>query len=161
VTGFRRKSCGLAELLLNEVSVLKMPTTRRAYLRSAVSGLAAFCALYVIAHQVLARFGIRAEATYLDDVLLGLLVGVLVIALEAQHEVEIRAERLRAQGLMELNHHIRNALQTIVYVNSSSTPSEDTHRVAQAAQRIEWALREVPKQTEPIATAHRRRPKLH
>jgi predicted RND superfamily exporter protein len=142
--------------------VLKLPTTRRAYLRSVVSGFAGFFALYVIAHQVLNRFGISAETTYLDDALLGILVAVLVIALEAQHELEIRAERRRAQALNELNHHIRNALQTIVYVNACTTPSDDTHKVAQAAQRIEWALREVPKQahSEINASANQRgRPK--
>lgn len=128
-----------------------MPTTRRAWLRSVVSGLAAFFALYVIAHQVLARFGVRAESTYVDDVLLGILVAVLVIALEAQHELEIRAERLRAKAFVELNHHIRNALQTIVYVNSVNGTSEHTAKVTQATQRIEWALREIPKQTGKVA----------
>jgi hypothetical protein len=126
--------------------VLRLPTTRRAYLRSVVSGVAGFFAVYIVAHQVLTRFGMRAETSYVDDVLLGILVGVLVIALEAQHELEIRAERQRAKVLIELNHHIRNALQTIVYVNASSEPSDDTHRVAQAAQRIDWALREIPRQ---------------
>lgn len=129
--------------------MLRLPTTRRAYLRSAVSGIAAFFALYVIAHQVLARFGINAEVSYLDDILMGVLVAVLVVALEAQQELEIRAERQRAHVIVELNHHIRNALQTIVYVNSANTPSDDTQRVTQATQRIEWALREIPKQAEP------------
>ena len=117
-------------------------------MRSAVSGVAAFFALYVIAHQVLARFGINAEVSYLDDLLMGVLVAVLVVALEAQQELEMRAERQRAQVIVELNHHIRNALQTIVYVNSANTPSDDTQRVTQATQRIEWALREVPRQAE-------------
>jgi uncharacterized membrane protein len=136
--------------------VLKLPKTRRAYLRSIVSGFAGFFAIYVIAHQVLSRFGINAEISYVDDVLMGLLVAVLVIALEAQHELEIRAERQRTQALGELNHHIRNALQTIVYVNACTTQTEDTHRVAQAAQRIEWALREMPRQAQLDTRTHPR-----
>jgi hypothetical protein len=122
-----------------------LPTTRRAYLHSAVSGIASFGALYIIAHHVLTRFGLRAETSYLDDILLGLLVTVLVIALEAQHEVEIRAERQRTQMVMELNHHMRNALQTIVYVNSANPDPVEADRVRQATSRIDWALREVSK----------------
>ena len=131
--------------------MLRLPTTRRAYLRSAVSGLAGFFAVYIVAHQVLTRFGLRAETSYLDDFLLGGLVAVLVMALEAQHELELRVERERAKVLVELNHHIRNALQTIVYVNASSEPSDDTDRVAQAAQRIDWALREIPRRAQTPA----------
>jgi cell division protein ZapA (FtsZ GTPase activity inhibitor) len=135
--------------------VLRLPTTRRAYLRSTISGLAGFFAVYIVAHQVLTRFGIRAETSYLDDLLLGSLVAVLVLALEAQHELELRAERQRAQVLVHLNHHIRNALQTIVYVNASSEPSADTDRVAQAANRIDWALREIPSRAQTLAQAQR------
>jgi hypothetical protein len=126
--------------------VLRLPTTRRAYLRSAISGLAGFFALYIIAHQVLNRFGVQAETTFLDDALLGILVAVLVFALEAQHEVEVRLEKQRAQAMIELNHHVRNALQTIVYINSSNPNSDDATKVTQAAQRIDWALREVSTQ---------------
>jgi cell division protein ZapA (FtsZ GTPase activity inhibitor) len=136
--------------------LLRLPTTRRAYLRSAVSGVAGFFAVYIVAHQVLTRFGLRAETSYIDDLLLGTLVAVLVMALEAQHELEIRAERQRAKVLIELNHHIRNALQTIVYVNASSEPSDDTHRVAQAAQRIDWALREIPRQAQTPPKSNQR-----
>lgn len=128
--------------------MLRLPTTRRAYLRSAVSGLGAFFALYIIAHQVLTRFGLRAETSFLDDFLMGSLVAVLVIALEAQHELEIRAEKQRAATIVQLNHHIRNALQTIVYVNSVNPNSDDASRVSQATQRIEWALREVSRQEQ-------------
>jgi hypothetical protein len=128
--------------------VLRLPTTRRAYLHSATSGLAAFFALYIIAHQVLTRFGLRAETTFLDDFLMGSLVAVLVIALEAQHELEIRAEKQRAARIVELNHHVRNALQTIVYVNSANPNNADATAVSQATQRIEWALREVSRQEQ-------------
>jgi hypothetical protein len=126
--------------------VLRLPTTRRAYLHSAISGFGAFFALYVIAHLVLTRFGLRAETSFLDDFLMGTLVAVLVIALEAQHELEVRAERQRAATIVELNHHIRNALQTIVYVNSGNPNSDEAGKVSQATQRIEWALREVSRQ---------------
>lgn len=126
--------------------MVRLPRTRRAYLHSAISGLAGFLALYIIAHQVLARFGIRAENTYVDDVLMGLLVAILVIALEAQHEFEILVEKHRTQTMMQLNHHIRNALQTIVYVNSGNPNTEDAVKVAQATERIDWALREVSRQ---------------
>ena len=58
--------------------------------------------------------------------------------------------RERLHTISEMNHHIRNALQTIVYVNSANAPSEDTARVTQATQRIDWALREIPRKAQTM-----------
>jgi len=42
-----------------------------------------------------------------------------------------------------MNHHVRNALQTISATSSSVDSTERTTMVQDAVRRIEWALREV------------------
>ena len=124
--------------------MLRLPTTRRAYLRSAVAGVAGFFALYIIAHVVLSRFGVRAEQTYIDDALLGVLMAFLVIAIEAQHQAEVGAEKSRMKTILDLDRDIRSAVQTIAYVTSVNALPDERSQVAEAAGRIEIALHDMP-----------------
>jgi light-regulated signal transduction histidine kinase (bacteriophytochrome) len=124
------------------------PHGRRAYIRSAIAGLGAFLFAILVIHGLLTDLGLRAEATYLDDTLVGIAAAVLVLALEARFEADLRAERERALLSLGLNHHVRNALQTIVYVSSTMEDKHNAGLLSDAARRIEWAIREVPKQAQ-------------
>jgi hypothetical protein len=107
--------------------------------------------VFVIAiiHGLLTRvIGLRAEATYLDDFLVAVAVGLLVLSLEARYEAELRTASERAFLSSGLNHHIRNALQTIVYVSSSVADEAQAKMLKDAASRIEWAVREIPRQAQ-------------
>jgi hypothetical protein len=131
-----------------------LPHSRRAYIRSAMAGVGAFLFAILVIHGLLTDLGLRAEATFLDDGLVGIAVAVLVLALEARFEADLRAERERALLSLGLNHHIRNALQTIVYISSTIGDKHQAELLSDAARRIEWAVREVPKQAkahEPTA----------
>ncbi len=114
----------------------------RPYVYGAIAGLGMFVAVFVL-NAVMARIHLRPEATLLDDTLLGSLAGVLVVTLELQHERELRRQQQRMAVVIELNHHIRNALQAIVYVNSKMNDDGDAVMVREATTRIEWALREI------------------
>src|ERR1700744_6412477 len=98
---------------------LRFPRTRRAYLTSLAAGFGTFFVVIFIIHGLLMSLALRAEATYLDDFLVAFVVALLVLALEAHYEADLRAERERSLLSLGLNHHIRNALQTIVYVSST------------------------------------------
>jgi hypothetical protein len=100
-----------------------------------------FIAVYVV-DMVMARIHLRPEATILDDLLLGLLAAVLVVSLEKQHEREIRLQKARIGMIIEMNHHIRNALQSIVYA-SAGMEGENAKAIRDASRRVEWALKEV------------------
>ena len=121
-----------------------LPSSGRArvYLLSICTGVGIFVAVYVI-DALLARLGLRADATFIDDVLLGILVAVLVMTLEVQHQRELHRQEARIAMVAEMNHHIRNALQAIVYVNATNADREAAVKVGEAAKRIEWALREI------------------
>ncbi len=112
----------------------------RAYLPAIAAGVATFAAVYGI-DAFLARIKLPAEATILDDTILGILVAVLVLVI--QHQTELRRQRHKLAVMKEMNHHIRNALQTIIYVSSNMSDRDAGDQVRDAAKRIEWSLREV------------------
>jgi hypothetical protein len=111
-----------------------------AYLTAIAAGLVTFAAVYGI-DAFLARIKLPAEATILDEILLGILAGGLVIAI--QRQTELRHHRHKIAVMKEMNHHIRNALQTIIYITFDASDRNAAEKVRDAAKRIEWALREV------------------
>ena len=119
----------------------------RPYLYGALAGIAMFVAVYVIT-AALSRMQMRPEATLIDDFLIAGLAAALVITLEQQHQRELRRQQERISLIIELNHHIRNALQSIVYVNSKNN-GQDAALVREATKRIEWALTEILPGDEP------------
>jgi hypothetical protein len=140
--------------------LIHLPRNRRAYARSLTAAACAFVFVVLVIHGFLTHvIGLRAEATYLDDMLVAVAVGLLVLSLEARYEAELRTARERAYLSTGLNHHIRNALQTIVYVSSELPDETQAKMLAEAASRIEWAVREIPRQAQqddaaaPQATA--------
>jgi hypothetical protein len=131
----------------------------RPYLYGALAGGAMVAAVYVV-DAVMAQIHLRPEATILDDLLLGALTAALVVTLELQHQREMRRQQERMAIVIEMNHHIRNALQTIVYVNSKMD-DRDAETIHEATDRIEWALREIlpgtmpaPARVMPKSSAH-------
>jgi uncharacterized membrane protein YccC len=120
--------------------VLRRFAALRAYLPAIAAGVATFAAVYGI-DAFLARIELPAEATIFDDTLLGILVAVLVIVV--QRQTELRRQQHKLAVMKEMNHHIRNALQIIVYTTSNANDRDGVDKVRDAAKRIEWALREV------------------
>jgi hypothetical protein len=114
----------------------------RPYVASLSAGLVTFGAVHAI-DLYLARIKLPAEATILDDLLLGILVGVLILSIELHHQRELRAQQHKIAVIREMNHHVRNALQTILYVTFRAGDTSNSEKVTEAARRIEWALREI------------------
>jgi len=117
------------------------PLFSRPYIAALIAGVVMFCTVYVV-DEFLARIKLHAEATILDDLLLGILVGTLVLTLELQHQRQIREQQHKIAVIRQMNHHVRNALQTILYVTFSADKTS-SEQVKEAAKRIEWALREI------------------
>jgi hypothetical protein len=51
--------------------------------------------------------------------------------------------RERVERIVEMNHHVRNALQVIAYWSLAERDKKEVELIRQAVDRIEWALREV------------------
>ena len=89
--------------------------------------------------------GLHADVTLVDEFLLAMFTGALVLVIELSHQrdQERMNEKLRTIELM--NHHVRNALQTIV---DSAYSHGHLDEVRTSVDRIAWSLQEIlPGQT--------------
>ena len=113
------------------------------YLVAIFSGAGVSVIVYLI-DAYLASIGIPADGTYIDDALLGLIVGALVFVIERHHELELRRQRQWAYDIDQANHHIRNSLQVIVLrTNLSLSQDPQLSQIIAAVERINWVLREI------------------
>jgi two-component sensor histidine kinase len=101
----------------------------------------------VILRPLIRRMGINPETTMIDELVMGIVMGVVVCFI--YEAFRIRYERKLQAAVDELNHHVRNSLQVIVnqqVLSASGSPSDLTD----AMERIDWALREIlPKEVNP------------
>ena len=76
----------------------------------------------------------------MDDLLGGLIAGAIFYLYEC-HRLRRLSEQLLVIDLM--NHHIRNALQPLMFVADESEEKPRMKLVEECVRRIDWALREV------------------
>ncbi|HLK08956.1 MAG TPA: hypothetical protein VKV30_13465 [Candidatus Angelobacter sp.] len=88
---------------------------------------------------VLQQRGITRANAYVDDLVLGVLAGLLVFGYEHRRSRELRQKLAVISGM---NHHVRNALQTISYVPYTEQ-AKQMLLIQQSVNRIQWALNEI------------------
>ncbi len=96
--------------------------------------------LGVALRTLLDNLGVSGVTAAIDDMLIGLLAGVLVFIYE-RHQHKLVLEKMRV--IAEMNHHVRNALQPIIYSPYLKEQAEQVKIIQEGTRRIEWALREV------------------
>jgi len=96
--------------------------------------------LGVALRALLDNLGVSGVPAAVDDLLIGALAGVLVFAYE-RHQHKLILEKMRV--ISEMNHHVRNALQPIMYSPYLKEQAEQVRTIQEGTRRIEWALREV------------------
>ncbi|MGC2744560.1 MAG: hypothetical protein WA672_15395 [Candidatus Angelobacter sp.] len=87
----------------------------------------------------LEQHGITRRSIYLDDLVLGMLAGLMAFAYEHRRSLEMRQ---KLAVISAMNHHVRNALQTISYVPYTEQ-AKQMLLIQQSVNRIQWALKEV------------------
>jgi hypothetical protein len=96
---------------------------------------------------VLDKLGVGGVPALIDDLLVGIVAGAMVFAYE-RHQHKLVLARMRV--IAEMNHHVRNALQPILYSPFLQEQAEQVRTIQEGTRRIEWALREVlPGEAEP------------
>ena len=95
--------------------------------------------LGAILQGLLNQRGISGKSIYIDDLVLGALAGLLAFAYEQRRSKDV-AKKLAVISAM--NHHVRNALQTISYVPYTEQ-AKQILLIQQSVNRIQWALREI------------------
>jgi len=106
----------------------------------------------VVADQLSMRFGLDRAQRVVDDLLGGLIAG-LVFYFYERHRLLRLHQQLKVIDLM--NHHIRNALQPLMFMIDEPESKVRMKLVDECVRRIDWALREVlPGNSEEQAVAH-------
>jgi hypothetical protein len=96
--------------------------------------------LGVLLDHMLVYFGINGLTAAIDDLLIGMVAGVLVFGYEL-HRYNAMLRQMRI--IAEMNHHIRNALQPILYSAYLKEQAQQVRMIEQGTERIQWALREI------------------
>jgi hypothetical protein len=90
---------------------------------------------------------INFEATLLDELLMGVVMGVVICCI--YEGFRWRYERKLKAAVDKLNHHVRNSLQVIVNQQVLGAGG-NSGKVSDAMHRVDWALREIlPKEMQP------------
>jgi hypothetical protein len=94
----------------------------------------------IAADQLSIRCGIDGSQRIVDDLLGGLIAGAIFYLYE-RHRLRRLSEQILVIDLM--NHHIRNALQPLMFVPDESGGKAHVNLVEECVRHIDWALREV------------------
>jgi hypothetical protein len=116
----------------------KVPSLRRRISFSFMLGFALFL-LGAVLQGVLQQRGVTGANAYIDDLVLGVLAGLVVFAYEHRRSRELRQ---KLAVISAMNHHVRNALQTISYVTYAEQ-AKQMLLIQQSVNRIQWALDEI------------------
>jgi hypothetical protein len=81
--------------------------------------------------------------------LVALLAAALVFTLLSIGREQRRRIMERMEAMNEVNHHIRNALQSLAFTAGALKGTKDGANITEAIQRIQWALHEVLPKVEP------------
>lgn len=107
--------------------------------KALLAGLLVFLLLFTT-YQVSVHWNLTGEQSMLDDLLGGLLASLVVYIYE-KNRLKSLQQKLLTIELM--NHHIRNALQPLMFLEFESNKEEHVRAIGDCVTRIEFALREV------------------
>lgn len=96
--------------------------------------------LGVALEVTLQRMRVSGTWQLFDNVCTGILAGLLAFFYERQRHK--RVER-QLRMIADMNHHVRNALQSITYAPYIQSQVEQIHVIRSSVDRIQWALREI------------------
>lgn len=96
--------------------------------------------LGMIVESIQRHEGITGWSLWADNIAAALLLGLVVFFYERRREREL-VQKLQVIELM--NHHVRNALQPVMYLPYSQDQEMQLNTIRDAVHRIDWALREI------------------
>lgn len=101
----------------------------------------------IILRPLMRARGINPETTLIDEILMGLFMGIVICCI---HECfRRRYEHKLLAAVDELNHHVRNSLQLILN-RQMLCPHCSLDDNSKAVARVDWALKEIlPRELQP------------
>ncbi len=112
------------------------------YRRAGRSFFLGFCTflLGALLEMAFQRFSITGVAALIDNLLVGIAAGLIVFAYEQKRYRDLTR---KLAVMASMNHHVRNALQAILYSPYAAEQSEQVKVIQDSVDRIQWALDEV------------------
>ncbi len=92
----------------------------------------------------------RWHTILFSNAITGAVAALFLAYRQQQHQRELELMEQRVQIVADMNHHIRNALQVIVYFAQNAKDRESAERLRDSIDRIQWALREVLPRYTPV-----------
>jgi uncharacterized membrane protein YpjA len=118
---------------------ISLPSMYRRAGRSFLLGVCTFL-LGVLLEIALEKFSVTGAAALIDDVLIGIAAGLVVFAYEQRQQRDL----IRKMAVITaMNHHVRNALQAILYSPYAKEQTEQIKVIQDSVDRIQWALNDV------------------
>ena len=109
------------------------------FAHAAYYGVGAYTVAILLQRYQISYFAALAAAP-LVAATVGIITGFVVFFYERQrHKSVVRNVRM----ITAMNHHVRNALQSIMYVPYSPTQADQVKVIQASVERIQWALREI------------------
>lgn len=94
--------------------------------------------------RLLLREGVpRISVLLLSNLLTGLVAGLLLIQSKLRAIEKQRLLEHRLKKIAEMNHHVRNALQVVMFYGHMAQDENTARLIRESIQRIEWTLNEV------------------
>src|ERR1700677_2171658 len=122
------------------MNILNFPKTERSLLRAAVLLVLLVCGFLVLVDQLSIYWGLGIWQRIADYFTGGIIAASIFYLYECRARRQIR-EQLRLVDLM--NHHIRNALQPLIFVPFQPEAAVQKQLVEECVGHIDWALREI------------------
>lgn len=123
----------------NSCMVQKAHVSFRKGLLSVLLAFVSF-SLGMIVEALQRHEGITGWTLWIDNFAAALLLGLVVFFYERRSEREL----IRKLQVIELmNHHVRNALQPVMYLPYAQDQEMQLNTIRDAVHRIDWALREI------------------
>jgi hypothetical protein len=120
-------------------------TASRKKLRLVSAGIGAvvFGSAMLLDRVLVSRGRPRTQISAISNGFMGFITGWFVM--RTMDQVCERRENVaaRLKTIADMNHHIRNALQTIQFSAYSTKDQQTIAEITDAVERIQWALREV------------------
>jgi hypothetical protein len=120
--------------------LIKSQEPRRSVFRKAICLFVLVSGLLIAADQLSIRCGLDGWQRVADDLLGGLIAGSIFNLYESRRLRRL-SEHLHVIDLM--NHHIRNAMQPLMFVTFEPGAKAQMELVQECVRHIDWALREV------------------
>jgi uncharacterized membrane protein YeaQ/YmgE (transglycosylase-associated protein family) len=133
------------------MTLVRFPSARRGYFLGIVAGLIT-CLGATVAGKLLIDLGLHADLTYLDDVLLGVLVALLVLVLHHYYDTEKSLHQEKIASLIAVHKSIAADLQTIAAVTGNTALAEIAN---DAAAKIQATIAELPTAQELLSEEKR------